>query len=143
VADMPAAYSLAHLATVASTAPEAFGRVSTEAQVMGCPVIATAIGAPSETVLAPPRVEAQARTGWLVPPADSGALANAIEEALALSPAERTALGERARAHVLEAFTLDAMCRATLAVYDRLLGTGLEGRYQKQISRRPTVNGLE
>lgn len=110
---------------------------------MGCPVIATAIGAPSETVLAPPKVHADARTGWLVPPADATALAEAIADALALSPAERTALGNRARAHVLEAFTLDAMCRATLAVYDRLLGTGLEGRYQKQIYADPLANRRE
>ncbi len=44
---------LSDLAIVASIEPEAFGRVATEAQAMGCPVIATDIGAPPETVAAP------------------------------------------------------------------------------------------
>ncbi len=65
VADMPAAYATAHLAVVASTQPEAFGRVGTELQIMGCPVIATAIGAPPETVLSEPAVAAgERRAGW-------------------------------------------------------------------------------
>lgn len=142
VADMPAAYAAAHLAVVASTEPEAFGRVATEAQIMGCPVVATAIGAPPETILAPPKVAAEERTGWLIPPADAEELAAAIDAALSLSPADRAALGARARAHVLQSFTLDAMCRATLSVYDGLLGTALEQGYQAQIYADPSHNGL-
>lgn len=126
VADMPAAYATAHLAVVASTEPEAFGRVGTESQIMGCPVIATAIGAPPETVLSVPPVTEGERTGWLVQPGDAEALADAIAAAVSLSAQDRSALGTRARAHVLRSFTLDAMCRQTLAVYDTLLGTRLE-----------------
>lgn len=126
VADMPAAYATAHLAVVASTEPEAFGRVGTESQIMGCPVIATAIGAPPETVLSVPPVTEGERTGWLVPPGDAEALADAIAAAVSLSAQDRSALGTRARAHVLRSFALDAMCRQTLAVYDTLLGTRLE-----------------
>ncbi len=125
VGDMPAAYATAHLAIVASTQPEAFGRVGTEAQIMGCPVIATAIGAPPETVLDEPKVPAAQRTGWLVAPGDAEALAGAMSAALNLSAAERTALGSRARAHVLQSFSLQAMRRQTLSVYDELLGTRL------------------
>lgn len=125
VDDMAAAFKAAHLAIVASTEPEAFGRAATEAQVMTCPVISTNIGAPPETVLAPPRAPAAERTGWLVPPSDPGALKAAMAEALNLSADARTALGRRARAHVLEAFSLDAMRRQTLEVYDTLLGTAL------------------
>jgi glycosyltransferase involved in cell wall biosynthesis len=142
VADMPAAYEAAHLAVVASTEPEAFGRVATEAQIMGCPVVATAIGAPPETILTPPKVGDGERTGWLIPPANPGELAAAIEAALGLSPADRAALGARARAHVLQSFTLDAMCRSTLAVYDGLLGSALEQGYQAQIYADPRHNGL-
>lgn len=129
VADMPAAYATAHLAVVASTQPEAFGRVGTESQIMGCPVIATAIGAPPETVLSVPAVTADERTGWLVPPVDAVALAEAIAAALNLSAEDRAALGRRARSHVLRAFTLEAMCKQTLAVYDALLRTRLEAAF--------------
>ena len=61
-----------------------------------------------------------------MPPDSAAALAPALAEALALAPAERSAIGERARRHVLANFTTEAMQRRTLAVYDRLLGTALE-----------------
>ena len=122
---MPAAFEIAHVAVVASTEPEAFGRTATEAQAMGCPVIATAIGAPPETVLAPPASEISDRTGWLVPPADPDALAAAIAEALDMDASAREALGVRARNHVERNFSLRRMQRDTLAVYDELLRTHL------------------
>lgn len=125
VADMAAAFCTARVAVVASTEPEAFGRAATEAEAMACPVIATRIGAPPETVLAAPDVPPDQVTGWLVPPGDALALADALAEALALAPEARAAMGERARRHVLAAFSLDAMQRQTLAVYDSLLGTCL------------------
>jgi glycosyltransferase involved in cell wall biosynthesis len=131
VDDMAAAFAIAHLAVVASTAPEAFGRAATEAQVMGCPVISTKIGAPPETVLASPRYSAEERTGWLVPPGDAESLAAAIAEAMTLSAEAHAALAARARAHVLEAFSLDAMCRQTLTVYDELLGTRLAAAFDR------------
>ena len=123
VVDIAAAFLAAHVAVVASTEPEAFGRAATEAQAMGTPVIATDIGAPPETVLACPRVGASEATGWLVPPSDPARLAEAMAAALALAPEERAAMGARARAHVTTAFSLNAMKRQTLQVYDALLGT--------------------
>ena len=101
VEDIAAAYLAAHVTVVASTEPEAFGRTAIEAAAMGCPVIATDIGAPPETVLAEPAVRPDAITGWLVPPGDAEALAERLAEALALAPAARAALAERARRHVL------------------------------------------
>jgi glycosyltransferase involved in cell wall biosynthesis len=129
VEDIAAAYLTAHVTVVASTEPEAFGRAAIEAAAMGSPVIATALGAPPETVLAEPAVGKEARTGWLVPPSDSAAMAEQLALALALAPAERSAMGGRARAHVLAQFTVEAMQRRTLAVYDGLLGTFLERRF--------------
>jgi glycosyltransferase involved in cell wall biosynthesis len=123
VDDMPAAFLAAHVAVVASTEPEAFGRAATEAQVMGTPVIATDIGAPPETVLSAQRFGAEAATGWLVPPGDAGRLADALAAALALTPEQRAGMGARARAHVAERFSLAVMKRQTLEVYDQLLGT--------------------
>ncbi|MBA2125629.1 glycosyl transferase [Hyphomicrobium methylovorum] len=126
VDDMPAAFGAAHTAFVASSEPEAFGRAAAEAQAMCCPVISTNIGAPPETVLAPPRVAADARTGWLVPPKDLDAYDAALSEALSLDTSARAAMGKRAREHVTTAFSTFAMQRSTLAVYDQLLGSRLE-----------------
>jgi glycosyltransferase involved in cell wall biosynthesis len=125
VHDMAAAFLAAHVAVVASTEPEAFGRAATEAQAMATPVIATDIGAPPETVLSRPRVSEREATGWLVPPANAARLADAIAAVLALSPEERARIGARARQHALERFSLDVMKRQTLEVYDSLLGTHL------------------
>lgn len=130
VEDIAAAYAASHVTVVASIEPEAFGRTAIEAAALGCPVIATNIGAPPETVMTQPTVVQREITGWLVPANDPGALANALAAALALEPAERSAMGERARRHVLGNFTTEAMQRRTLAVYDRLLGTSLAARFK-------------
>jgi glycosyltransferase involved in cell wall biosynthesis len=131
VDDMPAAFAAAHTAIVASIEPEAFGRAAAEAQAMKCPVISTDIGAPPETVLAPPRVPREARTGWLVPPGDLRAYEVALMEALSLDETQRTTIGRRARDHVANAFSTFEMQRATLAVYDSLLKTRMEQQFLK------------
>jgi glycosyltransferase involved in cell wall biosynthesis len=99
--------------------------VAAEAQAMSCPVIVSDIGALPETILAPPRVGEENRTGWVVKPGDAGALAEAIDHALAMSETQRAAMGSRARAHILARFSAREMQRATLAVYDHLLGTSM------------------
>ena len=134
VDDIPAALALAWVAVIASTEPEAFGRSVTEAAAMQCPAIATDIGAPPETVLAPSNVPVEKITGWLVPPGDAAELSLRLEQALALTSAQRTALGSRARAHVLHNFSLTSMKRATLATYDELLGTNLAERFISTLS---------
>jgi glycosyltransferase involved in cell wall biosynthesis len=136
VEDIAAAYLAAHVTVVASTEPEAFGRAATEAMAMGSPVIATNIGAPPETLMAEPAVPTGQITGWLVPPHAAGALAERIGAALALEAPARLAMGERARAHVASHFTVSAMQRQTLAVYDRRLQTGLARRFSEAAAAR-------
>ncbi|HEY8578694.1 MAG TPA: glycosyltransferase, partial [Beijerinckiaceae bacterium] len=119
--DMPAAFLAASCVVVASTEPEAFGRSAVEAQAMGAPVIVTDIGAAPETVLAPPEVGGESRTGWRIPPGDADALARTLREALDLRATQRDALARRARAHVEEHFSLEKMCEDTLDVYREAL----------------------
>lgn len=121
VTDMPAALMASTLVTVPSTEPEAFGRVAVEAQAMGVPVVVSDLGAVPETVLAPPQVKPEARTGWRVPPDDGEALADAIAPALDLKPSAREALARRARRHVEAQFSLDHMVSETLDCYQALL----------------------
>lgn len=141
VDDIPAAFALAWLGVVASTEPEAFGRAATESQVMGCPVIATAIGAPPETVLTAENAGLSSRTGWLVPPSDAAALARSLAEGLALTATERAEIGARARRHVLDRFSLTAMRANTLAVYDELLGSDLSHRFAAAHMPQSASNG--
>ena len=133
VEDMPAAFAAAHVTVVASTEPEAFGRSATEAQATGCPVIATRLGAPQETVLAPPDYETETQTGWLVAPGDPRDMAESIQAALSLRPDERQAIGKRASTHVHERFTSSRMKQETLRVYDELLGSRLEAAFRASL----------
>jgi glycosyltransferase involved in cell wall biosynthesis len=130
VDDIAAAYAIAHVSVVASVEPEAFGRATAEALAVGCPTICTNIGAPPEIVLVPPDVPRDQATGWHVPPRDASALADALAEALAMPDAERNAMSVRAIASIAARFTVDAMQRQTLTVYDGILGTDMARRFQ-------------
>ena len=112
--DMPAAYMLADVVVSASTRPEAFGRVAAEAQAMGRPVIATDHGGARETVL-------PGRTGWLTPPGDAGALAQALDAALSMTPADRQRMARTAAANIRRNFSKQVMTARTLEVYAELV----------------------
>lgn len=120
--DMPAAYMAAAVIVAPATEPEAFGRIAVEAQAMGAPVIISDIGAAPEIVLAPPQTPRHLATGWRTPPGDPAALADAIAEALSLQASAHDDLALRARRNAQERFSVEEMQRATLQVYERLLG---------------------
>ncbi|MCA3649341.1 MAG: glycosyltransferase family 4 protein [Methylobacterium sp.] len=121
VSDMPAALAASALVAVPSTAPEAFGRVAVEAQAMGVPVVVSNLGAVPETVLAPPQVRPDQRTGWRVAPDNPEELADAIAEAIDLMPSAFQQLADRARTHVMARFSLERMVSETLDCYAALL----------------------
>ena len=134
--DMPAAYMLADVVVSASIYPEAFGRVISEAQAMGCPVVASDHGGAREQVLCN-------RTAFLFPPGDAAVLADRIREALALGAPAREHLAAEARAHIEANFDKKHMCAATLALYREILcAAALEphdaGRRQPAPSGTPT-----
>ena len=114
-ADMAAAYKLASVVVSASTEPEAFGRAVVEAQAMGRPVIASGHGGAQETV-------AHGSTGWLYPPGDIARLTIELNKALNLDPSGRAHMGLAARARVHSRYTVAAMQRATLEVYEGVAG---------------------
>ncbi|MEM6487924.1 MAG: glycosyltransferase family 4 protein [Pseudomonadota bacterium] len=113
--DMAAAYKMASVVVSASLEPEAFGRVAVEAQAMGRPVIATDHGGARETV-------AHGETGWLYAPGDAAALALSIETALSLDAQAKAHMRNSARARIGARYTVAAMQRATLAVYEQVAG---------------------
>ncbi len=119
--DMPAAFMTSSAVAVCSTDPEAFGRVATEAQLFGKPLVVSDLGAVPETVLSPPEVTEPQRTGWKVPPGDAGALAQTLRYVLDLGASELDQLAVRARMHVEQNFSLGRMCGQTLKIYADLL----------------------
>lgn len=113
--EMPVAMMLADVVVAPSIDEEAFGRVPSEAQAMGRPVIASQTGGMSETVL-------HGETGWLVPRRDPDALAKALDEALSLTEEQRITMTCLAIAHINANFSMEQMCWQTLDVYRELYG---------------------
>ncbi len=112
--DMPAAYLLADIVVAPSLKPEPFGRTAVEPQVMGRVVLAADHGATRETV-------AEGETGWRVKPGDAEAWAEALARAIALSPAERDAIGRAGAERSRRLYSVEAMCRETLDLYAHIL----------------------
>ncbi|HEY8031665.1 MAG TPA: glycosyltransferase [Methylocella sp.] len=115
--DMPAALLAASIVVVPATEAQAFGDIAVQAQAMGTPVIAANLAAAPETVLAPPMVEENSRTGFLVPPGDAAALALAIATVLSFGATASGRLSSRAKKHVEACFSAAEMCAATLDAY--------------------------
>lgn len=112
--DMPAAYLLADLAILPTIVPESFGRAAVEPQVMGRPVIASAHGGVTETIL-------DGKTGWLAPVEDPQAWATALARAIDIGPGKRREMGDVGRNRARQLYSADTMCAATLAAYERVL----------------------
>jgi glycosyltransferase involved in cell wall biosynthesis len=114
VNDMPAAYLLADVAILPTIVPESFGRTAVEPQAMGRPVIASNHGGATETVV-------DGVTGWLVAPGDAEAWADALTRAIDLGPGKRLEMGQAGANRARQLYSVDAMCAATLAAYERVL----------------------
>jgi glycosyltransferase involved in cell wall biosynthesis len=84
-----------------------------DAQAVGVPVVASAVGGLVEAV-------ADGETGLLVPPRDPDALAAAVARVLR-DPALRRRLGDAGRVRVREGFSVKSMVDGTRSVYGRML----------------------
>jgi glycosyltransferase involved in cell wall biosynthesis len=98
---------------VLSSVIEGFPLVTLEAMAAGKPVVVTRSGGPQEVV-------EDGRTGFLVPPGDSDALAKSITAVLS-DPARAAAMGNNAREKVHREFTLEGMVRNYERLYEELL----------------------
>jgi glycosyltransferase involved in cell wall biosynthesis len=92
---------------------EPFGIVPLEAMACGVPVVASAVGGLTDTVV--DRV-----TGWLVPPRDPAALASALRALLA-DPARRTAMGQAGLERARQWYGWPRIAAQTEAVYERMV----------------------
>lgn len=84
-----------------------------EAMAQGRAVVATPVGGTPEIV-------AEGETGLLVPPRDPRALADAVARLLA-DPELRRRMGAAGRTRVAERFTVGAMTKRMLAIYDEVM----------------------
>ena len=112
--EMPLAYKLADVVVSASIEPEAFGRISVEAQSMEKPIVASEIGGSMETIV-------KDKSGLLFKPGDPIALADKLKEVLSLDTNTLKLMGIEGRKNVLKKFDVEKMCTSTITEYKKLL----------------------
>ncbi len=112
--NMPLAYSFVNLVVSASIEPEAFGRISIEAQAMQKPILASSIGGSIETII-------EGETGWLFKASSVEDLAGNIYKISKKEKSEIEKIGLMGRKNVCENFTKTKMCRKTLEIYESLV----------------------
>ena len=112
--EMPIAYKLADIIVSSSIEPEAFGRVAVEAQAMGKPIIASALGGSKETIL-------NGKSGLLYNSEDAESLADIISRLMEADNNFLALMGEQGRKNAEKKFNVDQMCQTTFTEYKKLL----------------------
>ncbi|MHB8346828.1 MAG: glycosyltransferase family 4 protein [Acidiferrobacterales bacterium] len=107
-------YGIMDVVVHASTRPEPFGLVITEAMACGVPVVASNLGAPSEII-------DDGKDGLIVDPTDTPALAQAIRSLL-MDERLRSEMGDLGRRKVLAKYNMDDYARRMEEAYRRALG---------------------
>ena len=112
--EMPIAYGIANLVCSCSIEPEAFGRVSVEAQSMELPIVASNMGGSKETII-------KDKTGYLYKSNDPNDLADTINMVMNKDYNSLKSIGFEGRKNILNKFDVDKMCRTTFTEYKRLI----------------------
>jgi len=112
--NMPVAYKISNFAVSASIEPEAFGRVSVEAQSMQKPVLASNIGGSKETII-------NNKTGILFEAGNSEDMAKKIIELFNLDESTLNQMGIEGRKNVINKFNVEKMCFSTYSEYKKLI----------------------
>ena len=112
--NMPLAYKISDLVVSASIEPEAFGRVSVEAQSMQKLIIASNIGGSNETII-------NEKTGFLFDSGKPASLCKRIIEALQLDQTTLNFMGNEGRKNVIKKFNVEKMCFSTYSEYKKLI----------------------
>ena len=112
--DMALAYKVSDIIVSASIEPEAFGRVSVEAQSMEKPIIASNIGGSNETVV-------DEKTGYLFKAGDAKSLSQKILKTLTIDETQLKLIGIEGRKNIVQKFNVEKMCFSTYSEYKRLI----------------------
>ena len=111
---MPLAYKVSDIIVSTSIEPEAFGRVSIEAQSMEKPIIASNIGGSKETII-------DDKTGFLFEAGKIEALSKKIIHVLNLDESTFKFIGIEGRKNVIKKFNIEKMCFSTYSEYKKLI----------------------
>ena len=110
---MPLAYKISDIVISASIEPEAFGRVSVEAQAMQKMIVASNLGGSNETVI-------DGKTGILFDAGNSDELSEKLIKVMNMDPDEISKMGNNGRENVVKKFNVEKMCFSTYSEYKKL-----------------------
>ncbi len=111
---MPVAYSVSSVVVSASIEPEAFGRISVEAQSMKKPIVASDIGGSRETIV-------DNKTGLLFTSSDHRSLSEKLDFIFRLDDTSLNVMGNNGRKNVQKKFNVEKMCFSTYSEYKKLI----------------------
>ena len=112
--NMALAYKVSDIIVSSSIEPEAFGRVSVEAQAMKKPIVASNIGGSKETIN-------ENKTGFLFEANNSDDLSKKLIEIMNLDEQTINQMGIEGRKNVVSKFNVEKMCFSTYSEYKKII----------------------
>ena len=114
VKEMPVAYYISDVVVSASIEPEAFGRISVEAQSMRRPILASNHGGSTETIV-------NGKSGFLFNNNNSESLAENLNNLMEMDKDKLQSIGNEGRKNILKKFDVEQMCYSTFLEYKKLI----------------------
>ena len=112
--EMPIAYYVSDMVVSSSIEPEAFGRVSVEAQAMRRPILASNHGGSTETIV-------NGKSGFLFENNNPESLAENLNKLIEMDKDKLQSIGNEGRKNILKKFDVEQMCYSTFLEYKKLI----------------------
>ena len=112
--EMPVAYYISDVVVSSSIEPEAFGRVSVEAQAMRRPILASDHGGSKETII-------NGKSGFLFENNKPDVLAENLNKLMEMDKDKLQSIGNEGRKNILKKFDVEQMCNSTFIEYKKLI----------------------
>ncbi len=112
--EMPVVYYISDIVVSSSIEPEAFGRISVEAQAMRRPILASDHGGSKETII-------EGKSGFLFKNNNPESLAENLNKLMETDKDKLQSIGNEGRKNVLRKFDVEKMCYSTFLEYKKLI----------------------
>ena len=114
IKEMPVAYYISDVVVSSSIEPEAFGRISVEAQAMRRPILASNHGGSKETIV-------NGKSGFLFDNNNPESLAENLNKLIEMDKDKLQSIGNEGRKNILKKFDVEQMCDSTFSEYKKLI----------------------
>jgi len=112
--EIPVVYYASDMVVSSSIEPEAFGRISVEAQAMRKPILASNHGGSKETII-------DGKSGFLFDNNNPESLAENLNKLIEMDKDKLQSIGNEGRKNVLKKFDVEKMCYSTFLEYKKLI----------------------